>query len=52
MAGQSSKLTTNEVSKTIKSLENNSQTNSNGANSGAETNQQVNRKGTKQPLCY
>ena len=51
MSGQSSKLSVGDVSKTIKKLEYNSQTNSNGARSGAETNQQVNRKGTMQPTC-
>ena len=49
MSGQSSKMTVGDVSKTIKKLEHNSQTAGNGAKSGAETNQQVNRKGTMQP---
>ena len=44
MSGQSAKMTTGEVFKTIKGLEHNSQTKSNGASSGHETNQQNNAK--------
>lgn len=50
MAGQSSKLNVSEVSKTIKKLEHNSQTNSNGSKSGSETNQQVGAKNKMQEL--
>lgn len=51
MAGQSSQMSVKEVSKTIKGLEHNQQTNSNGACSGAETNQQNNRRDTMQKKC-
>jgi len=49
MAGQSAVMTIKEVSKTIKGLECNQHTDRNGASSGAETNQQVNHKGTQPP---
>lgn len=51
MAGQSTKLSVKDVSSVIKKLEHNTQTNSNGAQSGAETNQQVNAKKKMQETC-
>ena len=50
MAGQAARLGVSEVAKTIKKLEHNDHTRGNGACSGEETNQQVSRKNTKQPL--
>jgi hypothetical protein len=48
MSGQSAKEGVAAISRKIKSVENNSQTKSNGANSGAETNQQVKAVNKKQ----